>query len=333
MALAVLDGGLLTTVQDLGRPGYERYGVPVCGAMDRFALQAANSLVGNHLGEAALEMTVLGPRLRAEHDCLIALAGADLGPRVDERPVAGWRTHRLRRGQMLDFTGPAHGCRGYLAVAGGFAIDPVLGSRSTFLRGRWGGVEGRALQAGDLLRLRDPNPDQPGRAGGAVAPADVPRYVHELTVRVVLGPQDDLFTPAGIDTLLGSVYEVGAESDRMGYRLRGPRVEHRAGADIVSDGVVMGSVQVPGDGQPIIMMADRQTTGGYTKIATVATADLPLLAQCQPGVGRVRFARVTEAVAVELLRDMERRLARLAGPRAYRLYDLATAGGEYAEQE
>lgn len=333
MGLEVIEGGLLTTVQDLGRYGYERFGVPVCGAMDPFALQAANALVGNSLGEAALEITLLGPTLRATEGCLVALAGADLGPALDGEPVPTWHSFWLPEGATLQFTGRQSGCRAYLAVAGGFDLPCLLGSRSTFLRGGWGGFQGRALRPGDVLPLRPPRGGQQSLFGRRLREDMRPPYEDEVVVRVVLGPQDDAFTAEGIDAFLGSEFAVGPNSDRMGYRLSGPRIAHRAGADIVSDGIALGAVQVPGDGQPIVMMADRQTTGGYTKIATVISADIPLLAQCVPGAGRVRFVQAGLEEAVAALREQAAALAAVAGPAAYRLAEVVTADGEYAPGE
>jgi biotin-dependent carboxylase-like uncharacterized protein len=331
MALEVLEGGLLTTVQDLGRFGYERYGVPVAGAMDPFALQAANALVGNPLGEAGLEMTLLGPRLRAQVDCLVAVTGADLGAEVDGAPLPLWRAVWLPAGGTLGFAGLASGCRAYLAVAGGLDLPSVLGSLSTYVRGGFGGFQGRPLRPGDSLPLRSPEVGLRATPGKSLLPSDLPAYSNEPAVRVVLGPQADRFTAAGVETFLTSTYTVGSASDRMGYRFQGPRIEHIAGPDVVSDGIALGSVQVPGDAQPIVMLADRQTTGGYTKIATVIGADIPLLAQCVPGSSRVRFAAVELAEAVRLRRAQARALVALAGPGAYRLTETWPANGETAE--
>ncbi|MDA8216333.1 MAG: biotin-dependent carboxyltransferase family protein [Dehalococcoidales bacterium] len=330
MALEVLDGGLLTTVQDLGRLGYERYGVPVAGAMDPFALQAANALVGNPLSEAGLEITLLGPALRVTAPCLIAVTGAGLGLRLDGQPAPLWQALYVGPGSVVDFAGRVAGCHAYLAVAGGLEVAPVLGSRATYPRGRLGGFEGRALRAGDRLPLRAAEAGRRGPAGRAVRALDVPIYGDESEMRVVLGPQADRFTAAGRETFLGSVYAVSPAADRMGYRLQGPPIAHIGGADVVSDGVPLGAVQVPGDGQPIVMMVDRQTTGGYAKIATVIAADIPLLAQCVPGASRVRFRSVTVQEAVSALRAQAAQLAALAGPRAYRLGDQSPADGEVA---
>jgi KipI family sensor histidine kinase inhibitor len=315
--IEVLDGGLLTTVQDLGRYGYQRYGVPVAGAMDVRALREANALVGNDGTEAGLEMTLVGPALRFDAEAAIAMTGGDLGPRLNGRPVPLGRPLPVCRGDTLTCDGRRHGLRMYLAAAGGIDVPPVLGSRSTYLASGFGGYEGRALRAGDRLPL-------PGGARRTVnrsltAPRRPPAEPGgSVVIRVVLGPQDDAFTPEGLDTFLSAVYELSAASDRLGCRMTGPRIAHRRGADIVSDATAFGSVQVSGDGQPIVLMADRGTTGGYTKIATVISADLSLLAQASPG-DRVRFGAVDRAAAVAALREAEAAIAAIrqaadAGP-------------------
>ena len=315
--LEVIQPGLLTTVQDLGRRNHEAVGVPVAGAMDLFALQAANRLVGNPPGAAGLEITIAGPTLRATADCLIAVGGADLGLRVNGRPIPIWMSAFVRRGWQIDFSGLKSGCRAYLAVAGGIAVPPVLGSAATYLRGGFGGMEGRALKTGDVL------PIGPVTAGGHL-PAGaarelsrdpirlqrlLPAYSDEPTVAVIPGPQSEAFSTAGLEAFFGNQYLVSPTADRMGYRLQGPTVSHqgpdqKASADIVSDGIVLGAIQVPADQQPIVMMADRQTTGGYPKIGVVASADIPLLAQCLPGKSRVRF----QEISVEEAQDRYRQL-------------------------
>lgn len=304
MALQVLDGGLLTTVQDLGRHGHERYGVPVAGAMDPFALRVANRLVGNLPQAAALEITLVGPRLRATTACLIAVAGADLSLRVNGWEMPPWVAIWVRQGWVVEFGERKTGCRAVLAVAGGIDVPPVMGSRSTYLNGGWGGFAGRSLRPGDLVSLGQMPRHLPGRAGRPVPPGLLPAYSDAPEIRVVMGPQDGCFTREGIATFLSGEYRVTPASDRMGYRLQGPTIAHRETADILSDGTPLGAVQVPADGQPIVLMADRQTTGGYAKIATAISADIPLLAQCLPGQSRVRFAPVTVQEAQAHYREM-----------------------------
>ncbi len=303
MALEVLDGGWLTTVQDLGRPGYERYGIPVSGAMDPFALRVANRLVGNPPGAAGLELTLAGPVLAATEPCLVAVTGADLTFQVDGREMPMGMSVFVRRGSVISFGGRRRGCRVYLAVAGGIEVPPVLGSRSTYLPGRFGGLDGRPLRPGDRLPTGPVSGHLPERAGERPPPHLIPAWDDCPILRAVPGPQDDHFPPEGLETFFGSEYRVSPLSDRMGYRLEGSPVACLR-AEIISDGVPSGAVQIPPDGQPLVMMADHQTTGGYPKIAVVITADLPLLAQCVPGESRVRFRAVTVFEAQRAYREM-----------------------------
>jgi antagonist of KipI len=293
--LFVVDPGLLTTVQDLGRFGYQRVGIPPSGPMDRTAFVVANRLVGNPDGAAALEMTIKGPRLEARGEALVAVAGAEMAFSVNGAPAPGWTAVRVHPGDVLGFRMASAGCRAYLAVAGGIDVPPALGSRATYLRGRLGGLGGRALQKGDALPV-GPWRAGRGRAGRTVPPARRPGYPAEVECRVILGPQDDRFTPEGIAAFLEGPYEVTPHADRMGYRLKGPPIAHARGHDIVSDGIPLGGIQVPGEGQPIVLLADRQTTGGYTKIATVISVDIGRIGQTRPGQ-RVRFRRATLAEA------------------------------------
>lgn len=291
--LEVIKPGVLTTVQDAGRIGWARYGVPPSGPMDHAAFAAANALVGNAPEAAALEITVAGPVLRVQRECLIAACGAAFDLWVGTLPVPMWHAVYVRAGRTITFGQRRSGARAYFAISGGIALVPYLGSQSTYLKGSFGGVEGRALRAGDVLPLGTDAVRNPASRAGRVWPAGTrPPYSPHPTVRVVLGPQDDHFTDEGIETFLDRAYEVTPASDRMGIRFEGARVTHLDAAGITSDGVVTGSVQVPADGQPIVMMVDHQTTGGYPKIATVVREDLPLLAQCLPG-NRVRFARTS----------------------------------------
>lgn len=291
--LEILDPGLLTTVQDAGRKGWARYGVPPSGPLDEVAFTAANVLVGNLPDAAALESTFTGPTLRVMRECLIAVCGATFDLWVGTLPVPMWHAVYVRAGRLITFGARRSGARAYLAVSGGIALPPFLGSQATYLPGGFGGLDGRALRAGDRLPLGAATMHNPAQYAGRVWPADHrPPYTPQPTLRVVLGPQDNYFTAEGLATFLNSAYQLTPEADRMGARLHGSPIAHCGPTGIVSDGVVAGSVQVPPDGQPIVMLADHQTTGGYPKIATVVRADLPLLAQCLPA-DRIRFATVT----------------------------------------
>ena len=301
--LVVQDAGPLTTIQDLGRPGHLRVGIPASGPMDREAFLLANRLVGNPDTAAGLECTLIGPRVEFTDERLVAVTGADMAPTVNGAPVPAWQGLRVHGGDVLRL-GPARsGVRGYLSISGGIETPPVLGSRATYVRGRLGGLEGRALRKGDRLPL--------GRVGAArprrVQPERVPTYGGEPELAVVLGPQDDRFTGAGIAALFEGPYQMLPQNDRMGARLQGPFIEHTRGHDIISDGVALGGIQVIGEGQPIVLLADRQSTGGYTKIGTVCSFDIGRLAQVKPG-GRLRFRRVTVAEAHAMLRQSLRTL-------------------------
>ena len=298
-ALRVINPGLNTTVQDRGRTGYQRLGIPVSGALDTVALAAANVVVGNAPGTAALECLYQGPTLEIEAEwARLAVAGGSVALEVTEpdgrttRRVSALESVTLARGARarLVITGP--GISGYLAAEGGIDVPEIMGSRATYARAGIGGLHGRALRTGDALPLAreaDPERDEVRQPGVTF---DVPDCV-----RVALGPQDDHFTEGAVRKFLQAAYTVTPASDRMGLRLSGPSLEHAKGFNIVSDGIPLGAIQVPGDGQPIVLLADRQTTGGYPKIATVISADEPRLAQLVPGVDHVRFAAVTVAEA------------------------------------
>jgi KipI family sensor histidine kinase inhibitor len=296
----VVEPGLMTTIQDAGRPGWRRFGVPVSGPMDRQAHAAANLAVGNTPGEAALEMTFPGPKLRAVADAVVAVAGADLGARLNQTDLEPGQPVRVRRGDLFTLTAPRSGQWLYLAVAGGIDGPEVLGSRATWTRGGPRGPLGRPVRAGELLGVRE-GPAGPRRARPTPA---IPRGRRTLTVRVVLGPQADAFAPEGLAAMLGGIFEVTVQRDRSGARLRGVPVRHRVGADIASDGLLPGAVQVPADGGPVVIFADGPTTGGYTKAAAVVSVDLDALAQLAPG-DRVRFEAVTVAQAHALLRAVQ----------------------------
>jgi antagonist of KipI len=304
--MRVLEPGAQSTVQDLGRPGQLRYGIPPSGPIDVWAFIAANRLVGNSDGAAGLECTVLGPRLEVGEACAVAVTGADMPITVNGHEVPAWTTLPLHAGDVLKL-GPARtGVRAYVAVSGGIDVPQVLGSRSTYLRGRLGGLEGRALRRDDVLRLF-PVAMPPVRS----TPRDArPDLAAEPEIRVVLGPQDDRLAREGIEALLAGPYEMLPQSDRMGARMRGPRIQHTRGHDIISDGIALGSIQVPGDGQPIALLVDRQSTGGYTKVATVCSIDIGRLGQVKPG-HRLRFRAVTLAEAHRALRETRTSLKRM----------------------
>jgi len=301
--ITVLRPGLLTTVQDAGRPGYRAFGLPVAGAMDRLSYALANVLAGNPPGTAALEMTLLGGTFRFERDAYAAVCGADMQAIVGGRPVEPGSGFPVAAGGELAFIGARAGVRAYLAVRGGIEVPLVLGSRSTYVRAGIGGLEGRALRTGDVLgvgraREKDLSP--------RVLPSElVPKVGGEVSLRAIPGPQDELFTTVGRALFFGSEYRVTNRNDRMGYQLQGAAIPHVRGADIVSDALVPGAVQVPGSGTPIVMTADAQTTGGYPKIATVIGPDLWRLAQARVG-DVVRFESCTVEEAVQALR-LERR--------------------------
>ena len=309
--------GLFTTVQDLGRWGYQRLGVPISGAMDEYAFGAANLLVGNQLSDACLEITLIGPELEALHEAQIAVAGAGFPLTINGNLVSMWQTINIEKGDLITFAGSAQsGCRAYLAVKGGIDVPLVLGSKSTYARGGFGGNKGRALKTGDLIRGLAL--EKSVKTKRIVPPKLVPCYDGEFSVDVVLGPQEDMFTVEGVETFLSSPYTVTPESDRMGYRLTGTPIQRKSTAELVTEALVKGSVQVPSNGQPIILMADAQTSGGYPKIATVCTPGASRLAQAKPN-DKVHFNKISLSQAhtqyveyKERLHQLENRLVEQA---------------------
>ena len=301
MAIKVISPGALTTVQDLGRIGYQSAGIPCSGVMDQEAYRAANWLLENEDSAAVLEMTWFGGMYQFTEETAIALTGADMEPLLNGRPCPMYQTVTVEKGAALTLGMAKNGCRTYLAVSGGIDVPKVLGSRSTNLKCQMGGFQGRALKAGDEI------PTGEAAENKDCVEVQLPQVIYpsEITLRVIEGPQGDAFTEKGKQTFYSEVYTVSEESDRMGCRLSGPKIEAAAGTDIVSDGIVFGSIQVTSAGLPIVLMADRQTTGGYAKIATVCSFDLPLLAQSRPG-DRVRFQKITLKEAHEILREKGR---------------------------
>jgi antagonist of KipI len=299
MAITVIRAGMLTTVQDLGRSGVRSLGVPPGGAADALALRIVNLLVGNDEGAAALEFTLFGPELEFAVDATIAVGGGDFIGAVPR-----WQPVRVRAGERVKFGAARSGCRGYLAVAGGLDVPVVLGSRGTYLRAALGGWAGRALRDGDVLRAREVTREVIGR--WHLDERILPAYGVSPTVRCVRGAQAAEFG----GTFTAAEFKVTAKSDRMGVRLAGPTVARRGERELVSTTVVPGTVQVPPDGQPIVLLADAQTIGGYPQIAHVVTVDLPLVAQLRPG-DTVRFREISLEAAHELVRGRERAIAML----------------------
>jgi antagonist of KipI len=301
----VIKPGLQTTVQDLGRYGYSEFGVSPSGAMDPYSLQMGNLLVGNVLGEAALEVPLIGPVLMALHDVSMAICGGNLSPKINGQEIPLWKSNVIKKGQILSFGELKEGVRTYISIAGGIDVPLVLNSKSTYLTGKFGGFEGRAIKEGDTLFG---NPFT--RRNRFLHTQLIPKYTSPLRVRVIVGPHTDKFTPAGLETCLNDEYSISSQSNRMGYQLTGPKIEHRSTADIISDAIPLGGIQVPASGQPIILMAEHQTTGGYSRIGTVISADIPLLAQAQPGTS-VRFMEISLQTAQDLLIARRRRLKSL----------------------
>lgn len=302
IGMTVLQGGLLITVQDSGRWGYQGNGFPVSGCMDSQAMVHANALVNNPLGEAVLEMQYLGGSFRFEGETYFALTGADMEAELNGRRIANYRAVKVKKGDVLECHRAVNGRFGYLAVAGGFEVPKVLGSCSTNLKCRLGGWQGRALRTGDELPLRRETVWLLNEYRKEIRPVS---YEKEVTLRMTAGPQEDMFTTKGLDDFYSSVYTLSEESDRMGYRLSGKAVESKNGVDILSDGIVLGSVQIPKNGMPMILLADRQTTGGYAKIATVVGADITKLVQCMPG-DKIRFEKVSLKRAIQLFHREEK---------------------------
>jgi antagonist of KipI len=318
MSIEVERAGLQTTLQDLGRAGMQHLGVPVNGAMDEISHRLANLLVGNDEHEATLELTLNGPTLRFTEDAVIAICGANMGGSVDRQPLPWYRPIRVPSGARVVFGRPAIGCRAYVAISGGFAIEPVLGSRSTALMGGYGGYLGRALKKGDVLFPRREHEAQTVRwvrllsrshhgiafPNWSVSRARMPYRVSPQPVRILAGRHWQAFPVAVREALTQGLYKVALDSDRMGYRLDGAVLEARRGHDVLSESVVMGAVQVPPGGQPIVLMADHQTTGGYPIIAVVASVDLPVMAQVRPGE-EIQFRMITadEGYAASMVRE------------------------------
>jgi len=322
MGIKVLTPGLLTSIQDLGRYEYQKYGVIVSGAMDSHSLRLANILVGNEEGEGVLEISLVGPTLHMETDVMLAITGGDLSPSIDGKPVPMWRPVYLKEGSILQFGPCRSGCRSYLAVAGGYNVPPIMNSVSTYLRAGIGGFQGRGLQVGDVLAVKDLQ-EQSRRLLGQLAQktvshsfvatswyigsSHIPKNPQHVEIRVMKGSQFEHFTRNSQQELLKSPFQVTTQSDRMGYRLSGPIIKLAHPLEMVSEAVALGTVQVPPDGNPIILLADRQSVGGYPKIAQLATVDVATVAQTKPG-GKIWFTEISLDEAEELYCAREKAL-------------------------
>ena len=297
--------GLLTTIQDEGRFGYGQFGVTPSGPMDAESFQVANLLVGNDPGESALEATILGPTFHVTEDTILAITGADMSPTMTGVRIPMNRAIVVPAGSEVKLQAAQNGSRTYIAFQGGFDVPMVMGSRATSIQNHIGGFGGRKLEKGDVLALRPvsgPPQNLPHRAVSHQI-----RRKRENVVRVLLGPQEDCFTEAGLAAFLKTPYTVSRDFDRMGCRLEGQPIQHKTDGNIISDGIANGAVQVPTTGQPIIMLAERQSTGGYTKIATVISVDLPVVGQCCPG-DVIRFQAVSLEEAHRLLKERRSRM-------------------------
>lgn len=300
MGIRILKGGMLTTVQDLGRTGYQSQGFSVAGVMDVRSFKIANLLLDNPENEAVLEFTLIGPTLQFTSATIIAITGGDFQPTINGNPAPMYTALYMNKGDILKFGSARTGSRGYIAFSSYLDIPVVMGSRCTNLKSKLGGFKGRKLQADDYINFRIKRRYLPFFLSRKLELEDTAEFDREETVlRVVMGPQDDRISRQGIDTFLNSEYVVTSDFDRMGCRLEGPFIAPKTTSDIISDGIAFGSIQVPSHGKPIILLADRQTTGGYAKIATVASVDIPKLVQRKTD-HRIRFQAITVEEAQQL---------------------------------
>jgi antagonist of KipI len=311
MTLEVIEVNGLASIQDSGRTGSKRFGVPSSGPMDRFAFCAANALAGNDRDDAVIEVGLGEIAFRARRDCVIAGAGYALSVYIWDFPL--WGSFYVRSGWVIRLHRMDDGMWAYLTAAGGVQVQPALESRSTYLRGAMGGFEGRSLQVGDRIEFGRRNVQFEDLAARTLPVHARPAYGNDITLDVIMGPQESHFTRESIETFLSSEYCVSLTSDRMGYRLEGPRLGLRKKQELISEGMTPGSVQVPSNGGPIVMMADCPTTGGYPKVGAIASADLPLLAQCVPGSGRIHFRKTTVARAQKKYRGLMNLAGRIVG--------------------
>ena len=314
--------GLLSNIQDLGRYGFQKYGVITSGAMDSIAHRIANLLVGNSENTSTLELTLLGPVIEFHQDSLIAICGGDLSPTIQEMPVPLWRSVFVKKGTVLRFGAARSGCRAYLAVAGGFSIPKIMNSTSTYLRAKLGGFHGRALITGDQVMFHSPR-EHPlkmmqhlnlrvghqafARMDWSIALDLIPYLKRKPLIRVMRGRHYQLFSKESQDQFFSKPFTITTQSDRMGYRLKGSTLRLSNAQEMLSDAVTFGTIQVPADGNPIILLADRQTTGGYPKIGQIASVDFSLIVQAKPG-DEVYFTEVSHEEAQRLYLEKEMKI-------------------------
>ncbi len=307
MSVKIVSSGLLSTIQDLGRIGYQETGFSPSGALDQKALQIANILVNNPKGEAEIEMTLMGATMEFQASNVISVTGGDMNPMLNDKPLPMYAAVAVKQGDILAFGYAKNGCRTYIAFAGGLRIEEVLGSKSTNLKCKIGGFKGKALKAGDDISFINPKETLPNMKNRTL-----PYSINDnnvVTIRVVLGPQTEYFTKRGLESLCSVTYKVTNESDRMGCKLAGPEIEYRSGVDIISDGIPFGGIQIPPNGLPMVLLADRQTTGGYAKIATIISVDIPAFVQRKPG-DSIRFEPIAIRKAQKLYKNEKREIDR-----------------------
>ncbi|MFY4774595.1 biotin-dependent carboxyltransferase family protein [Metabacillus sp. RGM 3146] len=319
MSIKILQPGLHTTIQDSGRYGFQKEGVIVSGAMDRYSYRYANMLVGNRDGAAALEMTLLGPTMEFQKDCLISLTGGNLSPKINKTRVSMWKPIYIKEGSILEFGAPVKGCRAYMAIAGGYQVKEILGSFSTYTKAGLGGFQGRLIRENDLLEYSDIPEELSAfteeikgsgkeafkEASWFVEPPFKEKTESSQFVRITEGREYSWFEEESQNEFWKSEYKLSSQSDRMGYRIEGPALTTMEKKELLSEAVTFGTIQVPSNGQPIILMADHQTTGGYPKLGHVITVDLPILAQLKPGE-KIQFKKATIEEAQKLLLEKEK---------------------------
>jgi len=292
--IKILNKGVLTSIQDLGRRGYQKYGVPICGVMDEYSHKMANVLVSNEIEEATLEVTLFGLKIEFIDKQIISITGGNLQPKINNKLVDMWQTIEVEKGDILTFSGIKSGLRSYIAFSGGLDIEKTMGSKSYYSRADLG----TKIENNQILNIKTNLKSKKLK----LEKKYIPEFENKIECRVVIGPQDDCFSDKAIDIFFGSEYALENDSDRMGFRLMGEQINHKRTADIISDGLSKGAIQIPGSGQPIIMMSDAQTTGGYTKIGYVIKEDLDKLSQLKPG-DKIKFKKITiEAAQKEYIK-------------------------------